>query len=127
MKINDIYKKLVTITGKPISQAEFARSLNARRQNINDKLNRNSKISDEDVKKIEEYFHVDLSAPEKEITPENISGVIKSRLNLTDSEYEKLLQVLEKDKYRVFLCIDAFAGNESSVKAVKKLLEPDSE
>lgn len=70
MRFNQAFTTLQNSTNAEINQAELGRVLGVSRANINYKKQANVLLSDEDVKKIETYYNVNL-------TPNNSSNLLQ--------------------------------------------------
>jgi transcriptional regulator with XRE-family HTH domain len=116
MKIQAIIEYLIRTTGKKISYEEIGKAIGTTKQNISYLVKNNSELPPEKLKDIENYFSVDFTKVKDQPT-----ASWSDKLGLTPAEYEELLKVLEKDKYKIFICLRAIAGDEQALKDLKKL------
>ena len=113
MKIKDAQQAIILKTGSNVSQGDIAKALNTSRQNISQLFLKNSELTNSKLEQLEKYFNIKFS-------PQPATSW-SDKLGLTPAEYEELLKVLEKDKYKIFICLRAIAGDEQALKDLKKL------
>lgn len=61
--IKEIQTQLSSITNAKIKQTDIAKALNVGKANISLRIKNNSKMTFEEIKKIEDYFHVSIYNP----------------------------------------------------------------
>lgn len=81
--INEIQLGLQNLLERTVSQVEIGKALGTGRANINYRIKYKSKVKIEELKKIEEYFNVDLS---NFIERDNIKAKIDEYLNSNNEE-----------------------------------------
>ncbi|MCI5824552.1 MAG: hypothetical protein MRZ90_06400 [Candidatus Gastranaerophilales bacterium] len=62
MKYNELIEKLLITTKHNVTQVEIGNILNVSRQLINKRAIRNSTFSDDEIRKIEEFYNVDFKS-----------------------------------------------------------------
>ena len=62
MKYNELIEKLLIFTKHNVTQVELGKILNVSRQLINKRAIRNSVFSEDEVRKIEEFYNVDFKS-----------------------------------------------------------------
>lgn len=119
MKVKELLQIVSNIEKRPVKQKELALILKYDPTHFSNMNTSNQDIPAKRLKIIEEKYGIDLSGELEEAQNETNWA---ERLNLTRSEYEELLQLLQKDKYRILLCLRALAGDKQAIKDLKKLL-----
>lgn len=61
MKFNDVYKFIEQHFKMPVRPVDISKALNVSRSNINYKRNKNVTLNDDEIKKLEKYFNIDLT------------------------------------------------------------------
>lgn len=124
MKHSEILKR-IRLENFDISQKKLADAMNIDLSVINSIESGRSKIKFELAQKLHEKFGYNIEKLlQGELEKENIDifQPLKERLNLTDSEFNLLENILIKDKMLVITFLNAANGDDSAKERLKKLL-----
>lgn len=116
MKTQSMIEKLIRATGKKISYEEIGKAINTTRSNVGYLAKKNSELSEDRIKQIENFFKVSLTKGESDTSNRQI------KLDLTDSEMQLFATALKQDKEMFLLFAKALNGNSTALERLKKLL-----
>jgi DNA-binding XRE family transcriptional regulator len=123
MKHSEIIKKIRSDV--ELSQSKFADLLEVNASLINNIENGKSNIKFELAKKINKKFGYNIEKLMQGCLDKDLSTSdeeLKKELNLTDKDFDTLVNIVKQDRERFFLFCRACAGDKQAAKQLKKLL-----
>lgn len=125
MNISELQTLLISLTKSNIPQTKIAEAFGTTRSNISLRIKNKSVVTDEELKKCEEFFNVDLSG-NKDFNIVNIAfKQIQNSFNIDDSNMLAIKTIVENPKLlnltRIF--VDAVNGDEEKANALVGILK----
>lgn len=104
MKIIELKRIYLNLTGKEISQSDIARALSITRATISKRIKTNSELSNKEINKIAEYFKIDPELLSAETYPEIAEAQdedIQEFVNIYSKARELDPEAIEKLKIKI--------------------------
>lgn len=125
MNIIELQTLLITLTRRNITQSKMAEAFGTTRSNISLRMKNRSQVTDEELKKAENYFNISLTGNEQFNIVNNALLEISHVFNIDDKDLFTIETLLKNKKMlkltRTF--IDAMNGDAEKAEAIIGILK----
>jgi len=132
MNLETAQYKIAYTKNKLISKSELAKAMGFCREYIGQLIKNKKELTENKIKKLEEYFEVDLSkeitiefTPEEKELEEQANKLIQKlkQWELSESELDILADAFIEEKKKTMLALRAIMGDKKAWLKLKKLIE----